>query len=382
MTSIVLTFAAPGIYPMTSTVQVLAASGIYLTLLLLALLPLIVVAALRTHIVARKQHLVTDDLKKLHAFETPLVKSWGGEAGISNEIATYYSRLALLVPATLLSFLYLVCFNLVYAHLLRLMGQAGGLLSSANIAPTLPISMTFLGAYVFNLGLIVRRLWVYDLSDNLFWGCLNRLILSLGLGVGFAVTFYGMKNPNQPGRLSLLFYFLIAFMANKVLLGAIRATTAQLGAVLGIQLLTRVESELQQIAGINVWKEYRLEEEGIEEVENLATADVIELAVNTHYGLRTLIDWIDQAIVITRLPDRVHRMREAGVNVSAIELAWQSKKNQGRPEYAAALARILEIDPAVLAAQMDGMFDDDYVQTLWTLWQTKPEMARAVATSA
>jgi len=40
------------------------------------------------------------------------------------------------------------------------------------------------------------------------------------------------------------------------------------------------------------------QEEGIENVENLASADVVALAVRTHYNLRTLVDWIDKAILL------------------------------------------------------------------------------------
>ena len=58
---------------------------------------------------------------------------------------------------------------------------------------------------------------------------------------------------------------------------------------------------LQMVKGINIWKAYRLEEEGIENVQNLATADVTELAVRTHYNFRTLIDWIDQSLLLVRL---------------------------------------------------------------------------------
>lgn len=51
-------------------------------------------------------------------------------------------------------------------------------------------------------------------------------------------------------------------------------------------------------------------------------ADILNLAVKTHYPLRTLIDWIDQAILIQRFPSKIPALRDAGLSVSAVDLAW------------------------------------------------------------
>ena len=84
------------------------------------------------------------------------------------------------------------------------------------------------------------------------------------------------------------------------------------------------------VKGINMWKEYRLEEEGIENVQNLATADVTELTVRTHYNFRTLVDWIDQAILLTRLTgEQVKALASQATAVSAIEFAAASPNATG-----------------------------------------------------
>ena len=260
---------------------------------------------------------------------------------------------------------------MAYSHINRLFYDGTTWPFSKNGELTLPIVMTFAGSYLFNFGMLVRRLYVLDLSDNLFWGSINRLLLSMGIALTSAVAFSSTAGKTDFHKL-LLFFFAIPFILNKVLYAILRAGTAQAGSVLKISALGN-ESSLQQVGGINIWKEYRLEEEGVEDVQNLSTADVIELAVKTHYNLRTLIDWIDQGIVLTRLPGKVTKMRDAGVNISAIELAQQSPENGGSEEYVTTLANILDIKEEVMKAQMNAMFEDEYIQTLWTLWQTRDE---------
>jgi hypothetical protein len=191
---------------------------VYLSFLVLALLPMLIVAALRKHVIIYKQRAVLDDLKKLRATESRSVKSWGGETGIHSEIANYYSKLTLMVPAALLSFLYLILFRFAYIQILPVLNSGDPWLSANHALLVNPIVLTFVAAYLFNMGVFVRRLYVYDLSDNLFWGCLNRLLLSIGL----AVALVAVLAPNQGKFLkgeSLLVFFAIPFAANKVLLG-------------------------------------------------------------------------------------------------------------------------------------------------------------------
>ena len=124
---------------------------------------------------------------------------------------------------------------------------------------------------------------------------------------------------------------------------------------------------------MDLWKEYRLQEEGIESVQNLATADVIELAVKTHYNLRTLVDWIDQAILIARLRTRVDKLTDATIAVSAIEFAWRSPYNNGDKAVLVSIANICGIDPEILIDMTNALYQDDYLRTLWQLWQGKIE---------
>ena len=55
---------------------------------------------------------------------------------------------------------------------------------------------------------------------------------------------------------------------------------------------------------MNVWYEARLVEEGIEEVQNLATSDIGNALLRTRIPPERLINWIDQALLRMHVPCR------------------------------------------------------------------------------
>lgn len=286
------------------------------------------------------------------------------EYEIDQLVIQFFGKWTLSLPALLLTFFYSAGFELCDAYL-NVHFNSGNpwFFSRSLIDASLSLLYAFSGVYLFNLGTIVRRLYLGDLNEQVFWGAINRLWLSMGLALVF------LKIPVPQGGQSYIF-FGIGFLANTFL-----------DWVLGkcLEFLNRGKPKsddlpLQMVKGINIWKEYRLEEEGIENVQNLATADVTELTVRTHYNFRTLIDWIDQALLLTRLTtDQIKILGEQATAISAIEMAAASPKSSGNNNVANALAAALKVDPVLMAATMDRLYEDEYVQDLWNLWQSGKE---------
>lgn len=279
----------------------------------------------------------------------------------------YFSTSTLSVPALLLSVLYLAGFLLCDAYLnLTLIGaQQHWLFPPEFIARSYPVIYAFLGVYLFNLGNMVRRVYLEDLNEQVFWGALNRLLLSMGVAVIFMQ--FLSDGQNVP-----IVYFSIGFLAN-ILLQFILDAVVKL---LHIAQPKQDDLGLQMIKGINIWKEYRLEEEGIENVQNLATANVLELAIRTHYSLRTLIDWIDQAILLSRLsPAQAKTLSAQAAALSAIDFAAASPAASGNNVVADALASILNVNRDLLANTMNNLYQDQLVRDLWDLWQSGNERA-------
>jgi hypothetical protein len=63
---------------------------------------------------------------------------------------------------------------------------------------------------------------------------------------------------------------------------------------------------LNQLDGLNVWYEARLVEEGIEDMQNLATANLVDIILHTRVPVGRLVDWVDQAKLYLHL-DRAER---------------------------------------------------------------------------
>jgi hypothetical protein len=57
----------------------------------------------------------------------------------------------------------------------------------------------------------------------------------------------------------------------------------------------------------------RLAELGITNVQNLATTPPIDLTLKTLYPFRQVVDWIDQAILITSLREHILEARQLGI---------------------------------------------------------------------
>jgi hypothetical protein len=63
---------------------------------------------------------------------------------------------------------------------------------------------------------------------------------------------------------------------------------------------------LNQIDGLSMWYESRLLEEGIEDMQSLATANLVDVILHTRVPVGRLVDWVDQAHLYLHL-DRMDR---------------------------------------------------------------------------
>ncbi len=85
--------------------------------------------------------------------------------------------------------------------------------------------------------------------------------------------------------------------------------------LVGLQALQRVTSKLlrrfvppitseyplDQLDGFNLWYEARLTEEGVEDMQNLTTMNLVDVILHTRVPAGRLVDWIDQAFLLIHL---------------------------------------------------------------------------------
>jgi len=344
------------------------------TSFLLAALPLIIAYYFLFVTLPRKVQAVTEDVKKLAG--TGAGSGSGSDPAVPSRLALpdiaalakkYFGASTLAIPSMLLTLLYFAGFLLCDSYLkMRFVEKSNAwVFPKEFVEGSVPLLYAFVGVFVFNLGTMIRRLYLADISEQVFWGAVNRLLLSMGLAM--VIMKSGLQNWGPE------FYFSIGFLANIVLDWLLEKALK----LLNVTQPRQDELPLQMVRGINIWKAYRLEEEGIDNVQNLATADVVDLVVRTHYSARTLIDWIDQSIVLSRLTtDQVKTLTSQGMAISAIELAAAApESNNGNLTFANALASRLNVDPILMAATLDRLYEDEYVRSLWKLWQSGMETA-------
>jgi hypothetical protein len=154
----------------------------------------------------------------------------------------------------------------------------------------------FLGSYAFVTSMLIRRFFQSDLRPSAYATVVFRITLVLlivavlhqVMGGGTAVTSHA----------ELAVAFVIGFFPLIGLQALQRVTSKALG-----QLVPPVTSDypLDQLDGLNLWYEARLTEEGVEDMQNLTTMNLVDVILHTRVPPGRLVDWTDQAFLLLHL---------------------------------------------------------------------------------
>lgn len=174
-----------------------------------------------------------------------------------------------------------------------------------------PVRFAFLGAYFFALQLLFRRYIRRDLRASAYVAVSLRIIIAV-ISVWVAVevvamapaSFVGSEANKQTVEKFLLVFGFVIGVFPRVAWQVIQSGLKRVGSIIVPSLETQLP--LRDLDGLTVWHEARLEEEDIENIPNMATADLVDLFINTRFPADRIIDWVDQAILYTHLgPDPV-----------------------------------------------------------------------------
>ncbi len=174
------------------------------------------------------------------------------------------------------------------------------------IEANLPTYYAFLGAYFFSIQMLFRRYVLRDLRASAYVAVSVRIVLAT------IVTWVLVQIARVPGGLAL---------GSTDAIAAPEATLLVTGFVIGVfpavawqyvqgllKVITRAavvvpslstQLPISDLDGLTVWHQTRLEEEDIENIPNMATANVVDLMLNTRVPPGRIIDWVDQAILYT-----------------------------------------------------------------------------------
>jgi hypothetical protein len=152
----------------------------------------------------------------------------------------------------------------------------------------------FAGAYVFILQMLMRRYFQSDLKPSAYIAAVVRVITVL---ITVLVVHRVWRDGQTPGQEAAV-AFIIGFFP-----------------LMGIQFLQRLATlalrvfvpslrnayPLSDLDGLNIWYEARLLEEGIEDMQNLSTANLVDVILHTRVPVGRLVDWVDQALLYLHL---------------------------------------------------------------------------------
>lgn len=212
-------------------------------------------------------------------------------------------------------------------------------LSNPNlpIANANPITYGFLGAYIFSVGALVSQYINDDLQPRYYAAMTNRylMVLSLSWLLRLSETVIPNINPTN-----ILF---VAFFIGLFPTVGLRLFQRTVRMALGLVFRGFDEPQpLSDIDGINALVEDRLALEGIENLQNLASANIVDLMLKTRYPVEQIIDWIDQALLQIHARERYEHFRKSGLRTATDFLtAYRGDPTEEPHQWREALAVLL-----------------------------------------
>ena len=132
---------------------------------------------------------------------------------------------------------------------------------------------------------------------------------------------------------------------------------------------------LTSVRGISSEIDERLQEEGIIDAHTLASADPIRLLRNTPFDKRMIACWIDNAILVSRLPEYRDQLEKLGIR-GASELArygaeMRLTKSATPSASLLKLAAEIHLDAVLLADACLRFWEDSQVRLVWLLYKVE-----------
>ena len=158
-------------------------------------------------------------------------------------------------------------------------------------------AMAFLGAYLSGLQHIYRRYSANDLSPTLYYGLAMRIILAAVVAVILYNAYSALAGGSgtSDGGITANIWPALAFMIGIFPQRGLRWLSDKNPMMAQAGDASVRPAPLEMIEGIEAHDVLRLEELGIDNCYDLATADFIPILLKTPYSARELIDWILQA---------------------------------------------------------------------------------------
>jgi hypothetical protein len=182
----------------------------------------------------------------------------------------------------------------------------------AVAAPTMLtiLSFAFMGAYLYFVQALMRRYFQADLRAGAYVSGYVRIVSAMIVAAVLQASLF----PQIPPEAAIATAFVIGWFPDVGLHWLLRIASRRLrGAVPSVE----PAYPLNRLDGLNVWYEARLLEEGIEDLQNLATAKLVDVLLHTRVPVARLVDWVDQALLLIHLPAEPSVLEQEGATHKA-----------------------------------------------------------------
>jgi Ca2+/Na+ antiporter len=243
-----------------------------------------------------------------------------------------------------------------------------------------------LGAYVYVLLELGRRTFRHDVTGASAMWCLVTLVLGPVMAAGVAVLW--RINPPSPTETNWWAGGVVLFFAGyapRRIIAAIEQAAIQLLKIGGGVVAPTRQIPLTQVRGISPQIAERLSEEGIEDVNALASVEPIRLYRNTSFDLRQILIWIDEAMLIVTLPRHWEALEEHGIR-GAIDVAFLEDfvgtlpPKERPPTPLEELAAETKVPLATLRATSHRLHEDRQLLDVWVLYNNFTESLGGTST--
>lgn len=221
----------------------------------------------------------------------------------------------------------------------------------------------WLGAYIHAVHRTIRHYLLQDLSPNVYVLAAQRFIVAFVVG-----TIVGLSMASAYRRLgfsvdaNLAAVYLVSFCIGAfpdVGLRYIKKAT-----LAGLKLNPEKDRQkpLSLVDGLGEWQQGRLDQEGIVNVQNLATVNLIHLVMYTPFDVGQIVDWVDQAILITYASERqLGALNNAGLRLASDVL----NAVEGDLESLAKATRLSQSELRMLAGSLSASANIGLVRRYW-----------------
>ncbi|TDT92794.1 hypothetical protein DFO45_3555 [Azorhizobium sp. AG788] len=227
----------------------------------------------------------------------------------------------------------------------------------------------FIGAYIWSILYLIRRIANYDLTPISFLRTSVQIIFASFSAIVFWHISSTIVNGGDYQKLIVGFSFVFGFYPT---LGI-----AHIQNIVKSQFVKKDDPNayevgknlpLDMLEGINSFIKFRFEEMEIEDLQNLATSNPVLLFVESPYGLFEVIDWVAQAqLVVAVGSDKVVKLRQIGLR-TIFCLADAAQDKAMHPILTSILLPDREKETDAMLAIVRTICNTIHVQRLQQIW--------------